>query len=102
MGATVLPTGEAIVNCTKIDTLPNVVIDLVGSGGDKRPFALTPKQYILELEGQCLSGFLGIKAPPGHALPWILGDVFMELITLFSISGRDRLALPPQSRSFIT
>lgn len=78
LGATILPNGEAIVECKNIPTMPNVTIEIFG-----KEFTLTPKDYVLNIQGQCLSGFLGIQAPPGDVLPWILGDVFIG--TYYSI-----------------
>lgn len=86
IGATILPNGEATIDCSKIPTLPNVTIVLSG-----HTFTLTGKDYVLNVQGQCLSGFLGIQAPPGDALPWILGDVFIRAYySIFDI-GNNRV-----------
>jgi len=72
------PAGESTVDCSKLDSMPDVDVVL---GGKK--FTLTPQDYVLQIsqEGQteCLSGFIGIELPPqvGPGF-WILGDVFMR------------------------
>ena len=74
IGATKIPfTSQYIVDCSKLDTLPEVAFTL---GGQK--YSLTGKEYVLKVEqaGQavCMSGFAGLDTPYGL---WILGDIFM-------------------------
>jgi hypothetical protein len=70
------PNGEATVDCSKVSSLPNVVVTISG-----RQFVLTPKDYILNLssagENICLSGFIGMDIPAPYGPLWILGDIFM-------------------------
>jgi len=66
------PNGESTVNCSSIPDLPNFDITING-----QVLTLTPQQYILNMGGECVSGFIGLDIPQLPNL-WILGDVFLR------------------------
>lgn len=48
-------TGQYTIDCSKRDTLPDVSFNLGGYN-----FSITPYDYILEVQGSCISSFMGI------------------------------------------
>ena len=73
IGATQVPmTQEFTVDCSKLSTMPTVNIQLEGKN-----FPLEPKDYVIQISGQCLSGFMGLPMLSQKQL-YILGDVFLR------------------------
>ncbi len=71
------PGKEKQVDCTKIDTLPDLSFTF---GGDK--FVLKPIDYILQVaEGSktvCIVGLIGLDLPPQLGEAFIVGDSFIK------------------------
>jgi cathepsin D len=85
-GTAVGASGEYTVDCSKIDSLPTVTIVLNG-----KDYTLEGKDYVLNVSGQCLSGFMGIDLPAGNPVKFILGDVFLRKYYSIYDAGNKRM-----------
>ncbi|RWS28889.1 lysosomal aspartic protease-like isoform X1 [Leptotrombidium deliense] len=86
IGAKPFIMGEYLVDCSKIPTMPTVSFIIGG-----RQFNLTASEYVLQVQGQCISGFMGIQFPATMKPMWILGDVFIgKYYTVFDW-GKQRI-----------
>ncbi|EGO01922.1 hypothetical protein SERLA73DRAFT_177556 [Serpula lacrymans var. lacrymans S7.3] len=84
IGATRSWNGQYQVDCAKVPSLPELSFYFGG-----KPYPLKGTDYILNVQGTCISAFTGLDINlPGGAL-WIIGDVFLRrYFTVYDL-GRD-------------
>ncbi|KAK7470604.1 aspartic proteinase precursor [Stygiomarasmius scandens] len=72
IGATKSWNGQYTVDCSTVPSLPDLTFYFGG-----KPFPIKATDYILEVQGTCISSFTGLDMPNGLQL-WIVGDVFLR------------------------
>jgi len=86
VGAHALIHGEYIIDCGKIKTAPPIIIKLSGM-----QYELLAEDYILDVEGSCLLGLVGLDIPGPTGPLWILGDPWIRKFYSVFDFGQNRV-----------
>jgi len=90
IGATKGYNGQYTIECDKRDSLPDATFTLSGYN-----FTIGPKDYILEVQGSCISSFMGMDIPEPAGPLAILGDAFLRKWYSVYDLGKNSVSLAP-------
>ncbi|KAI8071084.1 endopeptidase, partial [Gongronella butleri] len=80
--------GQYTLDCAKVPSLPEFCFVFGG-----KDYCLEGKDYVLEVQNQCISGFMGMDIPAPAGPLWIVGDVFLRKFYSVYDLGKNRVGL---------
>ncbi|KAJ2504275.1 aspartic proteinase precursor [Coemansia sp. RSA 2052] len=78
--------GQYIVDCKLVPSLPPFTLQMGG-----KDYVLDAEDYVLNVQGQCISGFMGMDIPEPLGPIWIIGDVFLRKFYSVYDLGKNRV-----------
>ena len=90
IGAKKSYNGQYTIECNKRDSLPDLTFTLTGHN-----FTIGPYDYILEVQGSCISSFMGFDIPEPAGPLAILGDAFLRRYYSVYDLGSNSVGLAP-------
>ncbi|EKM80080.1 hypothetical protein AGABI1DRAFT_113304 [Agaricus bisporus var. burnettii JB137-S8] len=76
--------GQYTIDCAKVASLPELTFHFGG-----RAFPLKGEDYVLNVQGSCISSFTGLDINLPWGSLWIIGDVFLRRYYTVYDLGRD-------------
>ncbi|KAL8721344.1 MAG: hypothetical protein Q9225_001956 [Loekoesia sp. 1 TL-2023] len=86
-------SGQYSIDCSKRDDLKDITFTLTGHN-----FTITPYDYILEVQGSCISSFFGMDIPAPAGPLAILGDAFLRKWYSVYDLGTNSVGLAPSKK----
>jgi saccharopepsin len=78
--------GQYVIECDKIKNLPDFTFQFGGVN-----YTLNGDDYILKVQRQCISAFMGLDIPAPLGPIWIVGDAFLrKFYTIYDL-GKNRV-----------
>lgn len=82
VGATPFINGEYLIDCGKVNTLPNITFVFANSVGPITQFNLTGPDVVINDAGViCIWGVIGLDIPAPAGPLWIAGDILLRKFT---------------------
>ncbi|KAJ2806742.1 aspartic proteinase precursor [Coemansia helicoidea] len=83
IGAKKNSAGQYTVDCATVPSLPS--FSLTFGGVD---YTLDAKDYVLNVQGQCISGFVGVDSANPATQTWIIGNMFhRKFYTVYDVEN---------------
>ena len=82
--------GQYTIDCDKRKKLSDLTFTLTGHN-----FTITPYDYIVDIQGSCISSFIGMDFPEPVGPLAILGDAFLRRYYSVYDLGKDAVGLAP-------
>jgi saccharopepsin len=84
--------GQYTLDCSKVPSLPDLTFYF-----DGKPYPLSGSDYILNVQGSCISAFTGLDINLPWGQLWIVGDVFLrKYFTVYDL-GKHAVGFAPSA-----